>query len=216
MKIMATLVASVLLSGSLAQAATVKPVAYDMADVGFSAFYQDDSYNGTKVTSGSRSSYSGGTGELIDGFIAPLNYNAYENFPNPGGPYVAWQRPDPQKSHDIVIGFDFAALTSFNTATFYFDDRDGVAGVFQPAGISINGISAAIPVNSGNLPFSFTLNLQGLAASSRLVATIQTGGEWTHLSEVVFDAPPSMVPLPGSLGLLVGALGLTFAVRRRR
>ncbi|PIL12443.1 hypothetical protein P775_28485 [Puniceibacterium antarcticum] len=210
MRIISGFAASLLFAGTMGHAATVKPVAYDMSSVGITAYYQDDSYTGVVVNNGVQSSYSGGVGELTDGFAAPNTYSYYENAPNPGGPYVAWRDLE-----NIVIGFDFAGPTDFNAATFYFDDKDGEAGVVQPKALSINGIGASIPVNSGSTPFSFTLDLQGLAPTARLLVMITTGGEWTHLSEVAFDATPAVVPVPASIGLLAGALALLSARRRR-
>ena len=117
---------------------------------------------------------------------------------------------------DVIVGFDFDGLFDFTSATFYFDDMDGAFGVTQPTEVMINGISSLIPENSGTTPFSFTLNLQGLAATDRLEATIKAGGQWTFLSEVDFNGSLATVPLPGGIGLMAGALALSLAMKRRR
>jgi hypothetical protein len=117
---------------------------------------------------------------------------------------------------DVLVGFDFDGLFNFTSATFYFDDMNGAFGVTQPIEVMINGISSLIPENSGATPFSFTLNLQGLAATDRLEATIKAGGHWTFLSEVDFNGSLATVPLPGGIGLMAGALALSLAMKRRR
>lgn len=210
MKIIASLAATLVLAGTMSHAVTVNPMAYDTQGVGFGAYYQDDTYSGSRSGVGQQS-YAGGLGQLTDGFIAKENYTAYENVATPGGPYVAWG-----SLIDVIVGFDFDGLFDFTSATFYFDDMDGAFGVTQPTEVMINGISSLIPENSGTTPFSFTLNLQGLAATDRLEATIKAGGQWTFLSEVDFNGSLATVPLPGGIGLMAGALALSLAMKRRR
>jgi hypothetical protein len=210
LKIIASLAATLVLAGTISHAATVNPVAYDTQGVGFGIYYLDDSYSGS--TSGvGQQSYSGGLGQLTDGIIPSENYSAYENVSTPGGPYVAWGGLT-----NVIVGFDFDGLFNFTSATFYFDDMNGAFGVTQPIEVMINGISSLIPENSGATPFSFTLNLQGLAATDRLEATIKAGGHWTFLSEVDFNGSLATVPLPGGIGLMAGALALSLAMKRRR
>jgi hypothetical protein len=89
LKIIASLAATLVLAGTMSHAVTVNPVAYDTQGVGFGAYYQDDTYSGSRSGVGQQS-YAGGLGQLTDGFIATENYTAYENVATPGGPYVAW------------------------------------------------------------------------------------------------------------------------------
>lgn len=211
MKIIAFLAASLILAGTMSHAATVNPVAYDTQGVGLvGVYYLDDTYAGL-ITGGGEKNYSGGLGQLTDGFVPTQNYNAYENASTPGGPYVAWNL-----LANVRIGFDFDGLFAFTSATFYFDDKDGAFGVTQPTELTINGISSLIPDNDGTSPFGFTLNLQGLGPTDRLDVQIKAGGQWTFLSEVDFEGAPALVSLPGGIGLMMGALALTLAMKRRR
>lgn len=191
------------LSASVAQAAPVSPVSYDMLNGETGSFtYFDDTYNGTV----SGRNLSGGTGDLTDGVIAQSNWNA--NGQTSSTPYVGWVNENPR------ITFVFDQVYEFNSATFYFD-HSNQGGVDQPGAVAINGTSEAVPFQPGSAPFAFTYDLTGQMTDT-LVVDITRTGPWVFLSEVTFDANVSPVPLPASALLLLSGVAGLGAMRRAK
>ena len=195
--------------GISAQAASVKPISYDMLNGDSGSYnYWDQSYTGSGNVNANGSSLTGGLGDLTDGVIATQNWNVVEA-PAGNGPYVGWVHKNP------VIDFRFASVEIFNSITFHFDDSDGIGGVYQPASANVNGTVYAVPTNAGSNPFGFTIDLAGLTTDV-LTTEIARSSGWVFLSEVTFDAQVSAVPLPASSLLLMGGLAGLVGLRRRR
>ncbi len=195
-------------------AAPITVTSYDMLNGTTGTFtYFDDTYNGTGSTTTPGAPLTGGTGDLTDGVIATAIWQSQPAL------YVGWFSNailDPQ------ITFNFAQSYSFDTATFYFDDANGFGGVFPPASVEIGGVTQNVVGTPDGSPFSVTVNLGGLVASSldAQIFHLFDSGSWVFLSEVQFDGNPtvSAVPVPAALPLLAGGLGLMGLVgwRRRR
>jgi hypothetical protein len=192
-----------------AQASVVSPTSYNMLNGDSGSFpYWDGSYNGTGIVTTNHSPLTGGTGDLTDGVIATQNWFDIEVHPGTG-PYVGWLDYNP------TIDFFFAALTTFTSMTFYFDDSEGAGGVSQPGSVTVNGTNHLVPNNPGSAPFSFTVDLTGLATDQLNVQIFRTDS-WVFLSEVTFDGQMAAVPLPAGGLLLLGALGGLTGLRRRK
>jgi hypothetical protein len=196
-----------------ALAAQVLPTSYDMQNGETGSYqYWDESYSGAGNPSVSLSPLSGGTGDLTDGVIATDNWSVVEAPAGPG-PYVGWFRIDP------IITFDFAAVTSFTSMTFHFDDSNGSGGVAPPASVSVNGGAYGGPVidDANPAPFAHVVDLTGLTTDTITAQIFRQPGRWIFLSEVTFDADigGAQVPLPAGVLLLGTALaGLGIARRR--
>lgn len=188
------------LAAASAQAIQVVPTSYAMPN-GFigGTSYLDDTYTGSGCRTCAGSALSGGLGDLTDGIVATGNWDTQ------AVRYVGW-------NSNPTVTFTFAASTTVNSVTFYFDDAAGYGGVRPPTSVSIAGQTyAVVDPNTGSAaPFAFTVNGLSLPGTSIPVLFSRTGGSGAFMvSEVTFDGVVSAVPEPSQWAMLL--LGLTFA-----
>lgn len=177
--------------------------------------YWDESYTPSPsvgCTTTDNCALSGGKGDLTDGIIASSNWNITEA-PAGNGPYVGW-------TLDPTITFNFGAVQTINSVTFYLDDANGAGNVSAPSSITItagaysNTFSVTDPA-SGD-PFAFTASLPSVLANS-VSAQLARKNSWVFLSEVTFNGSPAAVPEPSTYALLLTGLGFVgFVAERRR
>ncbi|WP_424968227.1 MULTISPECIES: VPLPA-CTERM sorting domain-containing protein [unclassified Dinoroseobacter] len=191
------------LSATVAHAAPVSPVSYDMLNGETGSFtYFDDTYDGTV----SGRNLTGGTGDLTDGVIAGSNWNSSGQ--TSSTPYVGWLNETPR------ITFVFDQVYAFNSATFHFD-HSNEGGVDQPSSVTINGVNKVVPFQPGSAPFAYTFDLTGQTTDT-LVVDLFRSAPWVFLSEVTFDANVSPVPIPASALLLLSGVAGLGAMRRAK
>lgn len=196
-----TLLAAFALCGPMvAQAATVAPLSYTyvVAPNGGAA-YKDDTYNGV-------------LGELADGVSATQDWQPTDGF-NRTGPNVGWQNVTPTIRFNFDQAYDFAGLV------MNFQDGQGTFGVAIPVSITVNGVTSPMLTGGSTAgALDAPMDLSSLAPTDELLVTVNRGpSAWIMLSEFTFEGTPaSAIPLPGGLPMLLGALGLFAALRKRR
>ncbi|MEO0484680.1 MAG: VPLPA-CTERM sorting domain-containing protein [Pseudomonadota bacterium] len=204
MRLLAFVVAAFLPAAALA--APIQPIYYSyiIAPNGGSA-YLDDTYNGT-------------TGQLTDGISATLPWSNTDGFGAPG-PNVGWQGTNP------TIQFNFDQVYSFGAMVVNFQDNEGAFGVGLAETMTVNGVTSPTLTSpnapgGGNVrsPIDVTMDLTAVAPTDTLTLTINREFFWTFVSEVSFDSTPptAAVPVPASLPLLLGCLGVIGLLARRR
>lgn len=121
-----------------------------------------------------------------------------------------------------MITFNFSGAPAITDVVFYFDDSNGLGGVYAPTGVNVDGTNYTISDPAGSAPFSFTVSGLSIAKSSFNVQlqTLSTN-IWVMASEIEFydNSPASTVPVPAPFALLgagIAALGVAGKLRRRR
>ena len=131
-------------------------------------------------------------------------------------PLVGWQNA-------VQVRFEFSAPVAIQTATFYFADSNGAAGVAFPRELTLlnsanNGpgsMSVSDPSGAGStMPVTFNLN--GLVTDHLILGIPAQDfvGGWTMMTEATFTT--SAIPEPSTYAAIAGAMGLGVAVWRKR
>ena len=207
------LVASSLLP-SAAQAAQIIPVSYSMPNgdgtaSGGSFNYWDAGYSGSGATTTDGALLSGGLGKLTDGVVSTSPWYTVSNLSGTGE-YVGWYSP---VTLDPTVTFFFSGVPTITSIDIQLDNTQ-VGGVFAPAAILIDGVSAAFTAPSPLGTVSFTgLNLTG---PSHTIQFQQTPGTWTFVSEITFDGAVSAAPEPATWTMMIVGFGMGGAALRRR
>lgn len=199
-----------------ASAVPLHPVSYSMPNgdgqaSGGSFNYWDRNYTGTGATTTDGAALVGGLGKLTDGVVATLRWDFVSD--NLGtGLDVGWLRrvtPDP------LITFSFASGITINSIDIQLDNSQ-VGGVFAPSAILIDGIARAFTAPTIGTVGDVVFTGLALTGSTHTVQFIQSGANWTFVSEIAFDGTTGrVVPEPSTIALLgLGLAGL--AMRRRR
>lgn len=156
---------------------------------------------------------TGGMGELTD-TVSQTNVWGGSNSPSSSDivPLVGFL------DVDADIAFIFDGVRNVNSATIWFADSDGSAGVNMPTSVTIRNADSSFshtesitnPAGSGDM-VGVTLSGFEVAADSLIVESTR-GGQWTMISEVSFTA----VPEPSALLISVFGTMIGLSTRRRR
>lgn len=208
-------------TASLTTAASLTPASYNMHNghgVGSSGRfnYWDKEYNGAGCTVCDNDMLSGGTGNLTDGVVTPLNWFNVENAAGTG-PYVGWRHeilPDP----GVLFLFDHPV--DIDTIAIHADDSGGAGGVSLPSTIVIGapgfaGAFAVVDPDPGFGPSWLVFDKLGIHDTIFVNVLLGYGNEWVFVDEIAFAGP-----VPEASTLVSMSLGLAaiagVAARRPR
>jgi len=146
--------------------------------------YWDDSYTGSGNKTVDNDPLTGGLGDLTDGIVPTESYHAYQ--PTNGSssePYVGWESINP------TVTFYFPSVASFKRVNIWFDDCDGLDGVYSPIGVIINGTHYSVEDPSGTGPFLASFDVSSLPPTDALSITLlRVSGGWVFASEFNFES----------------------------
>jgi len=129
---------------------------------------------------------------------------------------VGWENFD-----YVTVHFNFGQEVTLNSASFYFADSDGSAGVYYPSNLVVHtddfsytqGAAPGNPPGSGTtVPFTFSFDS---VTTDHIDLTFTPDGNWNMMSEATFSGT-SAVPEPSTYAAIAGALALGFVTYRRR
>ena len=197
------------------------PSSYDMRNGETGGFsYHDGSYDGSGDATVDGALLTGGSGELTDGVISPVNWI------NDINPWVGWVSFDP------TITFRFDTTVFISAMSLHVDDADGLGAVSPPNSVIVtDGVGVfEFPVidPAGSLPFWIdlnNLNLLGNYLDVTITRRVDLDGadecspcQWVFMDEVTFFGEEVTDPVPEPSTWLLMAGGLTFLgwARRRR
>ena len=159
----------------------------------------------------------GGRNKLNDGVASVPSWgnDGWTGTAEQTAPFVGWHY------QPFSIRFEFDSPVTVQTASFYFADSQGFAGVYFPYQLRLRNDSASVDVlgeiytfmgdTLTAVPFTFDL---GNVATDHLILDVQPWGEWTMMTEATFTA--SAIPEPSTYAVIAGVAMLGFAIWRRR
>jgi hypothetical protein len=199
-----------------AAAVEVVPTSYSMLNGDGNAHngtfnYWDLAYDGAGATNVDGAALSGGSGDLTDGVVASGIWSSVENGAGTG-PYVGWTSVG---VIDPLVTFFFAGSPTITSIAIHMDNSN-FGGVYAPTAILLDGTPVTFtPPADGTIGFATISGLALTGGSHTLQFLTQRGPDgqtWVFLSEVDFFA----VPEPATWAMMIGGIGLTGGMARRR
>lgn len=176
--------------------------------------FTDFSYS---YSSAPNESYPDSGNELNDGIASVPSWGNADWTGGPGStePFAGWLL------QSFSIRFEFSSAIEVQTASFYFADSQGAAGVYFPFQLRLRNDSAWVDrtehffgfMDDTMMAVPFTFDVANVT-TDHLILDVQPWGQWTMMTEATFTA--SAIPEPSTYAAIAGAAMLGFAIWRRR